>query len=449
MNININKNTNKNTSKNTNKNTNNIIKRIIMMSLLTTCIIVFAGCNKANTNNSNAKSSQAESSKTETSQTETNQSETSQSETEQGDASRDKSPVPKAGDKSPVPKVGTMQLDYATQFSVDYYEGGYASIHIEDGNSYVLVPDGAEELILDDENATFIHMPCDDIYLAASSAMDLFHELGGLNNIRCCSTKADDYVDSEVKQAIDTGKIKYVGKYSAPDYEMLLTSKIDIAIESTMIYHSPKIKEELSSFGIPVLVERSSYESDPLGRLEWIKLYGLLFGKSDLAKEIFDEQVAHVNSVIDELNEAEKNNEPKVAFFYISSNGYINVRKPGDYVSKMIEIAGGKYAFDSLKVEEENALSTVNISWEDFYYYGKDADILIYNGTIDGGISSIDELVKQNEIFNEFNAIKNKRVYCLGNDLYQESSKTGEMIEELSVVIKNEDRELKYIKYLK
>ena len=38
-----------------------------------------------------------------------------------------------------------------------------------------------------------------------------------------------------------------------------------------MIYHTPEVKEQLERFGIPVLVERSSYESSPLARMEWIK----------------------------------------------------------------------------------------------------------------------------------------------------------------------------------
>lgn len=62
--------------------------------------------------------------------------------------------------------------------------------------------------------------------------------------------------------------------YSAPDYELILSKNCDLAIESTMIYHKPEVKEKLEQFGIPVLVEHSSYESHPLGRTEWLKLYG-------------------------------------------------------------------------------------------------------------------------------------------------------------------------------
>ena len=54
-----------------------------------------------------------------------------------------------------------------------------------------------------------------------------------------------------------------------------------------MILHTPEVKEQLEHFGIPVLVERSSYESDPLARMEWIKLYGILLGREEQAEQVF------------------------------------------------------------------------------------------------------------------------------------------------------------------
>ncbi len=54
------------------------------------------------------------------------------------------------------------------------------------------------------------------------------------------------------------------------------------------------MKEQLERFGIPVLVERSSYESSPLARMEWIKLYGILLGKEALAEEVFARQAQRI-----------------------------------------------------------------------------------------------------------------------------------------------------------
>ena len=47
--------------------------------------------------------------------------------------------------------------------------------------------------------------------------------------------------------------------------------------------HDPEVKEQLEKFGVPVIVERSSYESGPLARMEWLKLYGILLNKTEMA----------------------------------------------------------------------------------------------------------------------------------------------------------------------
>ena len=58
-----------------------------------------------------------------------------------------------------------------------------------------------------------------------------------------------------------------------------------------MIYHTPEVKEQLEHFGVPVLVERSSYESGPLARMEWIKFIGLLLGRAEEAERVFSEKI--------------------------------------------------------------------------------------------------------------------------------------------------------------
>ena len=130
------------------------------------------------------------------------------------------------------------------------------------------------------------------------------------------------------------------------------------------------------------------------------------------------------------------------AFFYVSPNGYVNIRKPGDYVSKMIELAGGKYVFtaDKLKIEE-NALSTMNIQLEEFYETAKDADVLIYNSTIEGEISSFAELVKEEEALADYKAVKEGNVYCLKEGYFQKSTNVAEFIEELNEILSGSYKE--------
>lgn len=91
-----------------------------------------------------------------------------------------------------------------------------------------------------------------------------------------------------------------------------------------------------------------------------------------------------------------------VAFFSVTANGTISVRKSNDYVAQMIALSGGTYVPEQLAGEEENALSTMNIQMEDFYADAKNADILIYNSTIEGEISTLEELKQKNALFADF-----------------------------------------------
>lgn len=349
---------------------------------------------------------------------------------------------------STIEKTGSMELEYATQYSVDYYEKGYVHIHINDGTDYILVPENEKDYNPGFENPIYIHRPCNSIYLAASSAMDLFLRIEALDSISACSTKSKDYAMEEVKKAIDSDEITYVGKYSAPDYELLLGKKCNLAVESTMISHSPKIKEQLESINIPVLVERSSYEDNPIGRLEWIKLYGVLTGKEEIANEYFEMQCEKLRSTVSDKSFEAGSHKKRVAFFSITSTGYVTVRKPGDYICRMIEMSGGEYALNELFVEEDNALSTINIGMEDFYREAHDADILIYNGSIDGGVSCMAELLEKNDILKEFDAVSEGNVWSTSLNMFQESSKIVDVIVEMANLISGNETTGGYLTHL-
>lgn len=335
-------------------------------------------------------------------------------------------------------KTGSMEILYSDQFSADFYEGGYSLITIF-GDKYLLVPPEGE-IPKNTDGLTIIKQPVDNIYLAASSAMDLFDGLGGLDSVAMTSTDSSGWSLPDIASAVDNGDITYIGKYNMPDYEALLECDCGLAIESTMIYHNPETKEKIQQLGIPVLVERSSYESHPLGRMEWIKLYGLLIGKYDEAEKYFNEKTAAFNELSgqDDVDE----NRKTVAFFYISSNGYVNIRKPGDYISKMIGLAGGRYIFnaDDLNIEDDS-LSTMNIQTETFYELAKDADIIIYNGTIEGRLDSIQQLVSKCSILSDFKAVKEGNVWCTEQNMYQKTTGAADMIMDMNRVLSGETEE--------
>ena len=136
--------------------------------------------------------------------------------------------------------TGHMTLQYATEFSVDYYDP-YALITIADNQQYLLVPEGETVPVGLDTNITVLQQPFQNLYVAASSAMDLFDGIGALEQVRMTSTTEKNWSLPHIQSALEQGTMLYVGKYSAPDYETILSKGCNLAIESTMIYHSPEI----------------------------------------------------------------------------------------------------------------------------------------------------------------------------------------------------------------
>ena len=328
----------------------------------------------------------------------------------------------------------SLELQYAEQFSVDYYEGGYALIHIGDEGEYLVVPKGVSVPAGLPETMVVLQQPLDRIYLVATSAVDLFCALDGVGSIRLSGTDADGWYIDEVKEAMEQGDILYAGKYSAPDYELIHAEQCDLAVESTMIYHTPEVKEQLERLGVPVLVERSSYESSPLGRMEWLKLYGVLLDREEEAAALYQQELDDLRDVM-----GQDSTGKTVAFFYITSTGAANVRKSGDYVARMIEMAGGQYVFQELG--DDNALSTMNMQMETFYAEAKDADCLIYNSTIDGELHTIDELLVKSPLLADFKAVQEGNVWCTEQNLFQSTMGLGDMILDIHAVLTEEDPE--------
>ncbi len=324
------------------------------------------------------------------------------------------------------------ELEYAQCFRLYRYEGGYTLITIENGGDFLVVPEDGQVPGGLDDGITVLRQPLDRIYLAATSAMSLFNAVDALDHIRLTGTRASGwYVDAAV-EALNSGAMLFSGKYSEPDYELMIGEDCDLAIESTMIYHTPKVKEMIEDLGIPVLVDRSSYEPHPLGRTEWIKLYAVLVDKEDEAAAFFDRQA----SVIRQLENFE-NTGKTVAFFAVNSDGSVVIRKPSDYIPKMIALAGGRYAFEDFVTDQ--AATSISITMEDFYAKAVDADVLIYNASIAAPISTVDELLALNELFADFKGVQEGNVWCTGKSFYQATDIVGQMIRDIHLALTDGD----------
>ena len=333
----------------------------------------------------------------------------------------------------------SMKLEYAQKFTVDNYEGGYELVTIADDGRFLVVPEGKEAPEDLDSDITVLRQPIQNIYLVATAAMDMFVSLDAMDSVRFSGTKAEGWYIEEAKNAMENGSILYAGKYSAPDYEQILAEHCGLAIENTMISHTPEVKEQLEKFGIPVLVDHSSYEPEPLGRTEWVKLYGLLTGHEEEAEAAFAREADAFKAI-----SGEKATGKTVAFFYITSTGEANVRKSADYLPKMIELAGGSYIFQNLG-SEEDATSTMSMQMEEFYAGAKDADYIIYNSTIEGELSSMEDLLAKSPLLQKFRAVQEDHVYCTTKNLYQSTMELGTIISDIHRMLTGDDGDLTYL----
>ena len=322
-----------------------------------------------------------------------------------------------------------MDLAYAQCFTVDRYEGGYALITIRDGDRYLLVPEGAEAPADLPEDVWVIKGPVKNTYVAGTADMDYFLAMNAMDCVGFTSLEADGWYLPEVPDLIENGDILFAGKYSAPDYELLLGQGCDLIIENTMILHSPAILEQLRAVGFPVLVDYSSYEPDIRGRMEWIRLYGLLCGHEAEAEAAFEAQAAAAT-------EERENTGKTVAFFYITSSGTFNVRNSDDYVAQMIELAGGRYIFDDLS--SGNATGTTSIQVEEFLAAAADVDYLIYNSTIEGEMESIDDLLERCPQLADCRAVREGHVFTTGKSMYQSVMELGTVVSDIHAMLTGE-----------
>ena len=356
---------------------------------------------------------------------------------------------------APLTYDHSMELSYAENFAVDYYEGGYKLLTTRLNGDRILIvpkhqqaPEDAEALVspsAEGEPGKLIVLqePVKNLYLVASSVMDMFAQLDSMDAISMCGLKEEDWYIPAAKQAMKDGTLLYAGKYSQPDYELLLSQNCSMAIENSMIYHTPEVMEKLDEFGIPTLVEYSSYEEHPLGRVEWVRFFGALLDQEEKADQLFEKQKEALKRV-----EAEESTEKTVAFFYITSNGLVQVRQSTDYIPKMIELAGGKYVFENLG-DPDSRRSTVNLQLEDFYDGAQDADFLVYNTTIDRQVQTLEDLLKKCSLLKDFKAVKNHQVWCTTEDMYQQSMSAGNLIEDFHRMLTGDDKETRYLYRLK
>lgn len=281
---------------------------------------------------------------------------------------------------------------------------------------------------------TALQQPLTTTYVAASAVMAPLCDLGAVRQIRFSGLREEGWYVDEARAAMKEGTMLFAGKYSEPDYETLLREGCDLALESTMIYRAPEVTEKLNALGIPVFIDYSSYEPHVLGRLEWVRVYGALFGHEEKAQQWYQTERDRIRAI---QKDAEKS-RPTVVYFYVNASGQIQVRQPNDYIPELLELAGARYLAPDMSGLSGSRKSNVTVSLEDFYSSCKDADYLIYSATLDRPLSSIQDLLGKNALFADFKAVQEGHVYTTDKDFYQLSDRMADFAEDVSRMLQSQ-----------
>jgi iron complex transport system substrate-binding protein len=322
--------------------------------------------------------------------------------------------------------TSTTGTSYATGFTLQSLGGGVEKLTDGEKQSFLLVPQG-KKAPAGYENVRQITVPIKRAVILSVTFGALMRPLNALDCIVGSGTLENELYIDELNQRYDSGQIKYVGGGSmgAPDFEAIQFLKPDVVFISTGSPDAENYYNELKSMGLNTVVVNDYLETDPLGRLEWIKVFGAFTGKDKEADSYFTGVEKRVKDL--EAKVATSSSSPNVLWTSIFM-GTAYVSDGDSYVAKWVKMVGGKYLFDDLK-----GSGASSISLEELYARGKDADVFIYAST-PPYINSVKEVIAAGPVLADIPVVKRGTIYCMQPWFYQVADKPDEILQDLAAI---------------
>ncbi|MEO7977440.1 ABC transporter substrate-binding protein [Flavobacterium sp.] len=317
-------------------------------------------------------------------------------------------------------KIAKNYIEYASGLSIVKHEG-YSVVTVSNpwpnankNFTYILtekdakVPDSLHEY-------TVIKVPLESVVVTSTTNIPFLEMLDVENKLT--GFPHTDYISSEKTRAlIDKGSVKNVGQNEKLNIEQLIELSPDLIVTFGVDNNNPML-DNLKKSGLNVLIQADWMEQSPLGKAEWVKLYGALFGKEEKAKELFDK-------IVTSYNQAKKLVAEKPAISTVLYGSMYEdvwyVAKGNSWVAQFMKDAQANYLWASLEGSGSQGLS-----FEKILDKAKSAHFWIATGSV----KSLNEFAKMNPHYSEFDAFKNKTIYTFegklgatGGTIYYETS---------------------------
>ena len=262
--------------------------------------------------------------------------------------------------------------------------------------TYLLV-DKTKEIPANCPGGVVVRVPLEKSAVFTTVHCSLIEELGAVNSISgICEL---EYITNpNIISLTQSGKIVDFGSSMSPDIEKIITVSPDAILLSP--FNNSGGHGGLDKLGIPIVECADYMESDPLGRAEWIKLYGMLFGKESEADSIFS-KVTETYTQIEKEAQQETGLHPSL-LYGLDNGGSWFIPGGKSYMAKMFASAGANYIFG-----ETTHSGAEPFAFETVYDKGCNADIWLILGT-----EVADKTYKDLQRFSNFKSYKEKRVYA-------------------------------------
>lgn len=299
--------------------------------------------------------------------------------------------------------LSSDSIQYAQGFTVQRFDT-YIMVEVRDPwdstrllQRYLLV-DRTKSVPGGLPKGTIVKVPVKDIVIYTSvhaAIIDQLHKTDKV--IGVCEPR---YMDTPaIQEGIQAGRIADLGEATSPNIEKMIEIGAELVIASPFQNSSYGPVEKI---GIPIIEGADYMEAFPLGRTEWIRFYGLLFGKEEMADSIFKETEQAYLSLKDLT--ANIDNRPTVlSEKKFGSSWYV---PSGDsYMAHLIEDAGADYMFKDLP-----GAGSTPLAFETVFDKAIHADIWLvkYNQSSE---MTYNDLRSEYTPYENFDAFKKKRIY--------------------------------------
>ncbi len=275
---------------------------------------------------------------------------------------------------------------------------GAANVNLE----YYLVERGKEPPVGID-SLQVIFVPVRKIICMSTTHVAMISALGEENTISGISGTGLIYSEN-IRRRIESGLIKEVGYESSLNNELILNILPDIIIMYGIGSESAGYVNRIRELGIKVLFDADYLEIDPLGKAEWLKVFGAIYGKEKLADSLFKTESEAYNSIKDYIGKNVKSRPNVLLGLPYKDTWYIS---PGNsYISKLISDAGGKYLWKDSRSDVSMPFGLENV-----YLRALEADYWLNIGTV----TSKEEINAVDPRLTELPCYKNGNLYNYNN----------------------------------